>query len=156
MIVSRAGVSIRPFCAQDAPAACHLVEACPEAARWQQSAYERVEQGDYSGWIAPATPRPEDGIAGFILTRQMAGELEILNLAVDPAQRRRGIATALLDAALAAAQRAGARAAFLEVRASNRAAIAFYRRHGFHLQARRPHYYSHADEGALVLSRKLA
>ncbi|MBI3483860.1 MAG: GNAT family N-acetyltransferase [Acidobacteria bacterium] len=66
--------------------------------------------------------------------------------------RRTGIASRLLDGALAAARSFGGQRAFLEVRASNAGAIAFYERHGFRPAGRRKHYYASPVEDALVLS----
>ena len=92
----------------------------------------------------------KDGrIAGFLVARQTApGEHEILNIAVEPRQRRCGIARRLLESELASARGAW----FLEVRESNAAAIAFYRSLGFQLAGRRAEYY-HRDlaESAIVM-----
>jgi ribosomal-protein-alanine N-acetyltransferase len=82
--------------------------------------------------------------------------MEILNLAVEAALRRRGVASRLLEAALAFARVAGVKTAFLEVRSSNAGAIALYEGHGFAPAGHRPRYYSDPPEDALVLSRKLA
>lgn len=86
-----------------------------------------------------------DGPVGMILCRAVAGEVEILTLAVDPQARRRGIARALLTAALDAARVEGAEAAFLEVAVDNAAAIALYAGVGFRIAGARPEYY---DRGA--------
>src|SRR6266436_2349179 len=61
-------------------------------------------------------------VAGFIVSRLVAGELHINNVAVRPEFRRRGIAAELLAAALRLGRSTGARVAFLEVRAANVAA----------------------------------
>ena len=91
---------------------------------------------------------------GFLLARRGAGELHVLLVAVDPAQRRRGGGSALLEAALAAARDAGLGVAHLEVRAGNEAALAFYARHGFLAVGRRPRYYE-GREDAVLMSRPL-
>jgi ribosomal-protein-alanine N-acetyltransferase len=77
----------------------------------------------------------------FILVRAIAGEAEILTLAVDPSARRRGVARALVEAALLTAQTAGAEAMFLEVAADNAAALALYAGAGFSRVGARPGYY---------------
>ena len=97
-------------------------------------------------------------IRGFILARAIAGEAEILTLAVDPPQRRQGIARALLEAAIAAAENAGAEAVFLEVAADNPAAIALYGAVGFTQAGRRRGYYARPGGDAidaLVLRRAI-
>jgi ribosomal-protein-alanine N-acetyltransferase len=78
---------------------------------------------------------------GFILARAIAGEAEVLTLAVDPARRRAGIAAALLAAAIGLAGAAGATTMFLEVAEDNAAALALYAKTGFSLAGRRRGYY---------------
>lgn len=75
---------------------------------------------------------------GFALARTVAGETELLTLAVDPRYRRRGIADALLKTWLQSAQ---AEMAFLEVAADNEGARALYAKHGFVISGRRKGYY---------------
>jgi len=91
---------------------------------------------------------------GFILCRAIAGEAEILTLAVDPAVRRRGTGRALVEAAAGLALLAPAETLFLEVAADNFAALALYRAAGFEqVGLRRGYYASGAD--ALVMRRAL-
>ncbi|MBR7617986.1 GNAT family N-acetyltransferase [Phenylobacterium sp. 20VBR1] len=78
---------------------------------------------------------------GMILCRALAGEAEVLTLAVDPAARRQGVARALVAAAAITARAAGAAAMFLEVAVDNDPAIALYEAHGFVRAGRRPSYY---------------
>jgi ribosomal-protein-alanine N-acetyltransferase len=95
---------------------------------------------------------------GFLLARAMAGEAEILTLAVDPTRRRQGVARALLRAALQAAQSLGAESLFLEVASDNVAAIGLYEGLGFAAAGLRRGYYprlGEAAQDALVLSRRL-
>jgi ribosomal-protein-alanine N-acetyltransferase len=96
-------------------------------------------------------------IAGFILCRAMAGEAEILTLAVRPEQRRRGVALALVEAAAALAA-ATVDAMFLEVAEDNPGAIALYRKSGFSAVGRRGAYYARAAVpavAAIVMRRAL-
>lgn len=94
-------------------------------------------------------------IVGYLIGREVGGSGEILNLAVEPAFRRRGIARALLEAGLAALRRRGAGEVFLEVRVSNAAAQALYRQAGFRPVGQRPGYYRSPREDALVLRLEL-
>jgi ribosomal-protein-alanine N-acetyltransferase len=91
-----------------------------------------------------------DERGGMLLGRVAADQAEILTLAVAPAARRLGIATALLEAAHAATKRSGARAMFLEVSVANQPALELYRRFGFTEAGRRRRYYADASD-ALVL-----
>jgi ribosomal-protein-alanine N-acetyltransferase len=95
--------------------------------------------------------RPEEGVRGYIAFWLLRGELAIHNVAVHPADRRRGAASALLAEAFRQAGRAGCRHAYLEVRPSNAAALSLYRRWGFAEVARRKRYYQDNGEDALVL-----
>ncbi len=94
-------------------------------------------------------------VAGYVVARRMSDESEILNLAVRPGQARRGLGTALVQRTLLDLGRSGARRVFLEVRASNLGAQAFYRRLGFESAGRRRGYYSGPKEDALILTREI-
>lgn len=91
---------------------------------------------------------------GFILCRSAADEAEVLTLFVLEPARRAGVATALLEGALAAARQGGAAAMFLEVAETNAPARAFYAAQGFQQIGRRPRYYRGTVD-ALVLKREI-
>ncbi len=78
-------------------------------------------------------------------------ELRIMNVAVAESMRRRGIATRLVRQALALARDQGVRRAMLEVRVSNKAAIAMYERLGFSRTSVRRGYYVSPEEDAIVM-----
>jgi ribosomal-protein-alanine N-acetyltransferase len=80
-----------------------------------------------------------------------AGEGHLGNLAVVPGARRRGVATALVEDLLREARTRDVEVVTLEVRVSNFAAQALYRRHGFRLAALRRGYYRDTGEDALVM-----
>lgn len=101
---------------------------------------------------ADSTLDHEQAVAGFIVSRLVADELHINNVAIRPEVRRKGIAAQLLKAVLREGRRNGARLAFLEVRAGNAAAQGLYRRCGFQVTGRRPHYYNQPAEDALLMS----
>lgn len=86
--------------------------------------------------------------------RVIAGEAELLTLAVDPQARRSGLGRQALDQALRRAVAAGAARVFLEVRADNVPALQLYRQAGFQPVGRRPGYYG-AGLDALILRRAL-
>ena len=93
-------------------------------------------------------------VLAFCVCWVIFDELHINTLAVKPAARRTGLATLLLRGVMAEAAAAGARKATLEVRASNTAALGLYQRLGFHVAAKRPRYYTHPEEDALILWRE--
>ncbi len=93
--------------------------------------------------------------SGFLLGRVVAGEAELLTLAVAPEARRVGHGRRLVDAFLDRSRRLGADSAFLEVAADNLPAIALYQRAGFAVVGRRKAYYACPDgtcADALVMS----
>ena len=99
----------------------------------------------------------DGGALGFTLSRAVAYEAELLLLAVLPAERGRGVGTALLEAFVLTSREAGVRRLLLEVRDGNRA-IAMYLAHGFEIAGRRRHYYRGPDGAqydALTLARSL-
>jgi ribosomal-protein-alanine N-acetyltransferase len=95
--------------------------------------------------------------AGFILCRAVAGEAEILTLAVAPNARRMGLGRALVEAAARKAARAGAGSLFLEVAQDNAAAIGLYEATGFAIVGRRAAYYRRGAGAvdAVVMRRAL-
>lgn len=91
----------------------------------------------------------EAGIIGFILALREGEDLHIHDLAVAPEHRRKGVASALLSELLAEAK--DAQRVRLEVRASNLAAQAFYKKHGFREIATLPNYYADGEDGILMI-----
>lgn len=115
---------------------------------------------DFAGFLAdPLCFLLVEGDAGFLLGRAVAGEAELLTLAIAPEARRLGLGRKLLSRFLYQAQLRGAERAFLEVAADNAPALALYESAGFSGAGRRRGYYQ-GPEGrrpdALVLARDLA
>jgi ribosomal-protein-alanine N-acetyltransferase len=104
-----------------------------------------------AAWSFGLVAQVDHEITGYLIAREAGGSGEILNLAVDPAHRRGGIARTLLAAGLAVLRRRGAGEIFLEVRESNLAAQALYRAAGFRPAGQRAGYYRNPLEDALVL-----
>jgi ribosomal-protein-alanine N-acetyltransferase len=99
-----------------------------------------------------------EGDAGFVLGRAVAGEAEVLTLAVAPESRRRGLGRKLMARFLYQARARSAGRAFLEVSAENAPAIALYESAGFAAAGRRKAYYAASDGrriDALVMARDL-
>jgi len=147
---------IRPFQPADAGAVAQLAAASPEAAQWPERSYAELLSSGYSAWIAvDTTPAQHNAgaIAGFLITRTIYPEAEILNLAVAPQNRRTGVAAALLDAALGELAGAKVQRVFLEVRASNSPAISFYKKHLFRSTGARLAYYRQPSEDAVLMER---
>ena len=96
--------------------------------------------------------------AGFVLSRRVGEDAEILSVVMAPASRGRGHAGPLLDGHLQTLAQAGVRQVFLEVEEGNRPAHALYRGHGFREIGRRVGYYTRPDgtrATAITMGRKL-
>ena len=91
-------------------------------------------------------------LIGYGVCSMVEDEGEILNLAVEPDARRLGTGAHLVDAMLGWLRTGGAARVFLEVRASNVAAIALYRRAGFRPLGSRRGYYRDPREDALTMA----
>lgn len=98
---------------------------------------------------------PDQAIVAYIFFRLIIDEMHILNFAVCPDWRRKGVATSLLNHAFTLAMHEGAINAFLEVRASNYPAIGLYKKVGFQQTGQRRQYYSETNEDAIVMAKKL-
>lgn len=141
--------SLRRLTAEDIGAVLAIQAVSPEASQWSRDAYARAAAGEFGAWVAESSHQ----VIGFLILRSAGHEAEILNLAVAPQSRRRGVARALLLTGLDAARAAESATVFLEVRESNLGAIRFYQDHGFRATGRRRSYYRDPPEDALVLSR---
>jgi ribosomal-protein-alanine N-acetyltransferase len=91
-------------------------------------------------------------IVGYLVCSRYHGVWHLMNIAVEPTLRRRGVASALLRELFAQVDRAGV-AYTLEVRPSNDGAVAMYERFGFRSSGRRPGYYHDNGEDALIMWR---
>jgi ribosomal-protein-alanine N-acetyltransferase len=95
-------------------------------------------------------------LAGYAFARVIAGEAEILNVAVLPSYRRQGVGRQLLDSILAAVTAGGAVEVFLEVRESNQAARFLYETRGFRAVGVRTDYYRKPRENAVIMRSDLS
>jgi ribosomal-protein-alanine N-acetyltransferase len=116
---------------------------------------EMTNAGADSRLVWTAAASGEKRVIAYIFFRFIADEVHIFRLAVDPSWRRQGIGSRLVAECLSAARLQGLAAAVLEMRASNREAMALYRSFGFEAAAVRPGYYSDSREDALILKLKL-
>lgn len=100
--------------------------------------------------LATAPEGAAEAVLGFVVVWLVHDELHVLNVAVAPAARRRGVARALLAEVEASAAGKGARTAILEVRVSNRPAIELYRTLGYREVGVRPRYYADGEDALLM------
>lgn len=117
-----------------------------------------LAQDTVFGYVAREVGRGKAPPVGFVLARLVAGEGEILTVAVARSHRRQGLGWKLMDAVLRELHAQRAEALFLEVDETNAPAIALYRRLGFREVGKRPGYYrapGSGANGALVMRRDL-
>ena len=96
----------------------------------------------------------DDTVVGYIGSQTCGDETDMMNVAVHPDHRRRGIAESLIDCLILELKNRGSHCLSLEVRASNDPAIGLYEKLGFRQVGRRPNYYRNPREDALILRKE--
>ena len=94
---------------------------------------------------------PGGEVVGYLNLYLIAQEGHLLNLAIHPAWRRQGLATAMLAHTIQYLRQRQALQLFLEVREKNQSAIRLYRKLGFEVVGKRKKYYAETNEDALVM-----
>ena len=145
-------LQIRPLRPADAPGISDILRDSTEAAQWPPESYIKLASSPGGVFLVCVTATR---IIGFVAARQVADEAEILNVAVHRDFRRKGVATALLLAALDKFRSSAIARVFLELRESNQPARALYERHGFVFSGRRKAYYRDPTEDALCMQKEL-
>lgn len=120
---------------------------------WTRGIFNDCLRVDHPAWVL----HEGDRIVGYGVLSVAADEAHVLNVCVDPDLQSRGHGRRLLRALVQLARGRSAQRLFLEVRPSNRAAIALYHDEGFNEIGRRPRYYPAHDgrEDALVMALEL-
>ncbi|RNF84559.1 ribosomal protein S18-alanine N-acetyltransferase [Montanilutibacter psychrotolerans] len=120
---------------------------------WTAGIFRDCLRADHAAWVLLA----DEAIIGYGLLSVAAGEAHVLNLCIDPQSQGQGHGRRLLRALVQVARGRGAERVFLEVRPSNKSAIALYFDEGFNEIGRRPRYYPAKDgrEDALVMAMEL-
>lgn len=117
---------------------------------------ERSIASELSNQLALWLVAEDNGVvAGYIGSQTVPDESDMMNVAVHPDYRRRGIAEALVNTLCDALKERGSVSLTLEVRASNEPAKALYEKLGFEQVGRRPNYYRNPKEDALILKKML-
>lgn len=133
--------------------AVHAMERCVHAFPWTRGHFIDSLNAGHAAWLLYR----DDVLAGYALCSLVFEEAELLDIAIDRAHQRLGLAGQLMDFLVAEARRAGALRMFLEVRESNHAARGLYASSGFSQVGTRRDYYPCAAgrEDALVMMRAL-
>ena len=118
---------------------------------WSEKSVAEELTNPLSAWLVWVE---DDQVLGYVGSQTVLGETDMMNIAVSPECRRKGIGEALIAALIQQLKARESRCLSLEVRGSNAAAIALYEKLGFHQVGRRPNYYRNPREDALILRKE--
>jgi [ribosomal protein S18]-alanine N-acetyltransferase len=145
-------IHIRDASVRDLPRIIEI-ERLAFPAPWTLASFQRELTLPFSR-IMVALPADSNLIAGFLCRWLIADECHVLNIAVDPDSRRRGIGAVMLREAISEAKSTGANVVTLEVRRSNLPARQLYRKFDFEERRLRRHYYG-PGEDAIIMELRL-
>lgn len=141
--------AVLPMEARHIPAVAKLEKTCFSQPWSEEGLLESYRHGTRF-FVAEEQGR----LLGYAGINAVADEGYITNIAVFPAYRRKGVATALLRAIFELAKEKGLSFVSLEVRASNREAITLYEKNGFTEEGRRREFYNAPKEDALIMTKR--
>ena len=118
---------------------------------WSEASIASELHNPLSTWLVALDG---DRITGYVGSQAVLDGADMMNIAVDPAYRRQGVAAELVERLITALKNKGVICLALEVRASNTPAIALYEKLGFEIVGRRPNYYRHPKEDALIMRKE--
>lgn len=124
------------------------IETASFPSPWTADAFREEARRSFSHlWVLVEN----SDVVGYVCFWVMAGEVHLMNIAVHPENRCKGLGRYLLHRMIAAGIRGGARCALLEVRPSNVSARTLYKKSGFREVGRRPKYYRDTGEDAILM-----
>ena len=144
-------LQFRLIAAEDIPQVMAL-ERSAHSHPWRQSSFEDCLNGRQKCWLA----EHKSILVGYVVVTHGGGDAELLNISVAPSYQRKGIGQCLLNHAVNCVKEK-ADMLFLEVRRSNRKAIALYEREDFFEVGQRKNYYPtvNGHEDAILMARQL-
>src|SRR5512141_1488485 len=120
---------------------------------WSRGMFIEDFPRDFSDILVAAGK--DDEVLGYAVCWTIAGEAHLLNIAVHPERRGKGIGRALVTECIRRAARAGASLIYLEVRAGYDAAQRLYRSLGFEFRGIRKGYYTDTSADAVIFDREV-
>ncbi|HEY7585089.1 MAG TPA: ribosomal protein S18-alanine N-acetyltransferase [Candidatus Deferrimicrobiaceae bacterium] len=130
------------------------IEAVSFPTPWSRRLFEEEIERDFSDALVAVSTEGE-GVLGYTICWNVADESHLLNIAVRPDARGRGVGSVLVAECIRRGAGAGAGRIHLEVRAGNVPAIRMYERKGFSFVGIRRGYYTDTGEDAVLYSRAL-
>lgn len=134
----------------DVPAVAELERKC-FSDPWSERSVAAELENPLSLWLVALLGRT---VVGYVGSQSVMEQADMMNIAVNPDYRRRGIAESLIERLVAELKDKQVSSLTLEVRASNAPAIALYRKLGFIQVGKRPNYYRNPREDALILRKE--
>jgi [ribosomal protein S18]-alanine N-acetyltransferase len=129
------------------------IESLSFSTPWPRSAF--VGEIKAHSWSHVFVAELGDTIVGFMIYWTVVGEIHLLNLAVHPSMRTKGIGTLMVERLIANAREQAQQEIILERRESNHTARRLYERFGFRNVTRRKGYYADNGEDAIVMNLTL-
>ena len=118
---------------------------------WSERSIASEITNPLSVWIVATEG---DRVVGYVGSQSVPPEADMMNIAISPDDRRKGIAQSLICALIEKLRTDGICSLTLEVRVSNQPAISLYEKLGFVTVGRRPRYYTNPREDALILRKE--
>lgn len=118
---------------------------------WSEKSVASELENPLSHWLVAME---EDKVVGYVGSQTVLGETDMMNVAVHPDHRRRGIAESLLQALVKDLKDRQSHCLTLEVRESNASARALYEKLGFSQIGCRKNYYRNPKEDGLILRKE--
>ena len=118
---------------------------------WRENSVASELNNPLSLWLVA---EENQTVCGYIGSQTVLDETDMMNIAVHPECRRRGIATALIAELVHQLRERGSHILRLEVRESNAPAIALYEAMGFTRLGLRKNYYRNPKENGLILGKE--
>lgn len=127
------------------------IEKCCFSDPWNEESIASELENRLSLWLVALEG---DRVAGYVGSQTVLGEADMMNIAVHPDFRRKGIGEALVKKLIAELSQRGCHSLTLEVRVSNEPAKNLYEKLGFVMVGRRKNYYFHPREDADILRKE--
>ena len=143
-------IEIRTMEPQDVPQIAELEKVC-FSDPWSENSIISELDNPLSCWLVAVSG---EQVVGYVGSQTVLDGSDMMNIAVSPDFRRKGIAESLIEALISFLRERGSRCLILEVRASNVPAIALYEKLGFLEIGRRRNYYRNPKEDALILRKE--
>ena len=118
---------------------------------WSENSIASELNNRLSCWLVAIA---DDKVVGYVGSQTVLGETDMMNIAIHPDYRMKGIATELISALIEALSERGSHSLMLEVRASNEPAKSLYLKLGFEAVGVRKNYYRNPREDALILRKE--